>query len=231
MTRIAHLSDLHLGLPGRRARLDRALTRAALSRASHLCLTGDLTESGLERDFADLSDALRPWMAHTVTIVPGNHDLQSGTPWTEVLASTPLRRFAATSSPGALALLGDCAVLAVSTQYPKRSLVFRALGKVDDASLEQAAYVSGRFPMTPILVCMHHPPTDEGLLGFFAGLTNRRDVRTLVDACPNLYVLSGHDHESRDDGRIFVAPALADSPNEAEALRLYDVRGSALVPI
>lgn len=228
MTRIAHLSDLHLGLPGRRERLDRALHQAAHARATHLCLTGDLTESGLPRDFEDLSDALRVWDPRAVTIVPGNHDLQAGTPWRDVLAYSSLQRFAPTSTPSAAVLLGDVTVVAISTQYPRRSLVFRALGKVDEDDLNNLAQLSERLSRVPVVACMHHPPTPGGIVNFFAGLTNKHDVRALLDARPNLHLLCGHDHEALDDGRIHVAPALAESE---DALRLYDVRGPSLVPV
>lgn len=234
VTRIAHLSDLHLGLPGRRERLDRALSRAAHARATHLCLTGDLTESGLERDFEDLSDALQVWNPRAVTIVPGNHDLQAGTPWSKVLApGAPLRRFAPTSFPSSVTMLGDAAIVAISTQYQRRALVFRALGKVDEDDLNHLGYLSERFYGVPVVACMHHPPTDGGVFGFFAGLTNRRDMRALIDSHSNLHLLCGHDHEALDDGNIHVAPALAESSlgYEEAALRLYDVRGPSLVPV
>jgi len=240
VTRIAHLSDIHLGVsPERRWRLDRALAEAARAGASHLCLTGDLTESGLLRDFESLSDALRPWHPSAVTIVPGNHDL-GALSWPEVLRATDLGRFAPTSTPGHVSLpyIGlsnpniapaPVAVMALSTQYPKRALVFRALGNVPEDQLRDLEYVAQHYPL--VIACMHHPPLPSGWLELFDGLTNRKEVSTLLDRCPNVHVLAGHAHEARDVGRVHVASALADDPG---ALRLYDIISSpvpGLVPV
>src|SRR5690348_1512783 len=101
MTRIAHLSDLHLleddlaarslkerlrlsfltfgrsiDAIARRARVARALQNAWEAEADHLVITGDVTEDGIESQFLVLADVLREsdWPAHRVTLVPGNHD-------------------------------------------------------------------------------------------------------------------------------------------------------------
>lgn len=228
MTRIAHLSDIHLGVsPERRWRLDRALAEAARAGATHLCLTGDLTESGLLRDFLDLGDALRTWRPECVTIVPGNHDL-GALSWPEVLRATDLGRFGPTSEPGSVAFLQGACVMALSTQYPKRALVFRALGNVPDRQLADLYLVARQWAPMPVIACMHHPPLPSGWLEIFDGLTNRKDVARLLEAQPNIHVLAGHAHEARDEGRVHVASALADDPG---ALRLYDVVGPDLVVV
>lgn len=228
MIRIAHLSDIHLGVsPERRWRLERSLAEAARLGASHLCLTGDLTESGLLRDFESLSDALRPWHPECVTIVPGNHDL-GALSWPEVVQGTDLDRFRLTSLPGRITFVGPVAVMALSTQYPKRALVFRALGNVPDEQLRDAEHVAKNWAPLPLILCMHHPPLPGGWLELFDGLTNRKAVQALLARCPNIHVLAGHAHEARDEGRVHVAAALADDPG---ALRLYDVAGPNLVPV
>ena len=80
---IAQFSDLHLRLadPARRDRVDTvALLRACLGHLQRqdpapdlLLLTGDLTESGRDAEYALLRELLRP-LACPLLAIPGNHD-------------------------------------------------------------------------------------------------------------------------------------------------------------
>src|SRR5438270_12500399 len=144
MIRIAHLSDLHLleddlsarslkerlrlsfltfgrsiDAIDRRARVARALRRAWQAKADHLVVTGDVTEDGIDAQYAVLADMLRrsDWPAHRVTIVPGNHDAyaEAGA-WSRALAG-PLAAWAATSELGEVVEVDDVAIVPVSTAY------------------------------------------------------------------------------------------------------------------
>lgn len=231
MTRIAHLSDLHLnGQDERRLRFALALEKALAGGAEHLVLTGDLTADGADAQFTELSNALSAWPPGRVTLIGGNHDL-GGKDWTTVLLTSPLKRYFKTSVPcgrGGFADLGDCLILPVSTQYKKRSFIFRALGHADEADLASLCAVTDQ-SRRPILIAMHHGPQWHPLQ-FFDGLTNRQAFLDLLSRAPNVTILCGHDHRALDleGGRIFTAASVAD---HADPLRLYDVAGGRVVPI
>lgn len=231
MTRIAHLSDLHLdGTSDRAARFARALVRAREGRADHLVLTGDLTAEGKRSEFLELAESLSSWASGAVTLVPGNHDLASDIDWQTALETTPLGRFALTSRDGGCADRGDVLICALDTQFPRRALIFRALGKVDEAKLTDLAQRL-RYERRPVVIAMHHGPQSHPFQ-FFEGLANRKSVCRLLEAHPNVSVLCGHDHRVLDLDRVYAAASVAHHP---DPLRLYDVfpiQGSAgiLVP-
>lgn len=220
MTRIAHLSDLHLdGTPERAARFARALDRAREAGADHLVLTGDLTAEGKASEFNELARALYSWPESMVTLVPGNHDLSSDLDWPTVLATTPLGRFSPTSKPaGGYADRGDVLIYPLDTQFKRRALLFRALGRVDDYQLDLLDFVVRRDPR-PIVIAMHHGPQSHPFQ-FFEGLTNRGRLIKLLQDHPNVSVLVGHDHRVLDLDRIYAAASVAHHP---DPLRLYDV--------
>lgn len=231
MTRIAHLTDVHLdGTAERRRRFEIALAQAARSGAHLLLLTGDLTASGEASELAELSICLRPWPSWRLVVVPGNHDV-GPRPWAETLHGTPgLERLASTSAPGAVTVMPDAVVLAIDTQFRRRAPIFGALGKV---SAEQLSILEtlARPQDVAVIVAMHHPPQRSPLQPF-DGLINHEEVARL--AGPHVSFLCGHDHRSLDvefgpgRGRIFVAPSVAEAD---DPLRVYDVRGTRLVSV
>lgn len=228
MGRIAHLTDLHLdGSSERSARFGQALAEAGALGCEHLTLTGDLTSAGRDHEFAELARLLWSWPAHAVTIVPGNHDLGPKS-WSEVLSSSELSRFSATSAPGAAIDRGGYVVVALSTQFPRRALGFRASGRVSMEELNRLREISSCERRCTI-VAMHHGP-QRTPLGLFDGLTNRKAVLQALSRSPSTHVLCGHDHRSLDlfRGRVFCAPSVAGS---RDPLRVYEVSGAALVPV
>lgn len=230
MTRLAHLSDLHLnGTEERRVRFALALEKAEALGAEHLILTGDLTADGTDKQFEEVAQALGRWRPGFVTLVGGNHDL-AHKDWKAAILSTSLSRYYATSVPGGgHAALGDCEIYPVSTQYPRRALVFRALGQITDYDLAVLQVVSERERVRPIVVAMHHGPQWHPLQ-FFDGLTNRSEMISLLERAPNITILCGHDHRALDlhDGRIYTAASVADHD---DPLRLYDVVRNKVVPV
>jgi 3',5'-cyclic AMP phosphodiesterase CpdA len=230
VTRIAHLSDLHLnGTEERRVRFALALEKAARGGAEYLILTGDLTADGTDKQFEEVSASLAGWPVGRVTLIGGNHDL-AHKDWKAAILSTSLGRFAKTSVPGGgHADLYDCTIYPVSTQYPRRALVFRALGQITDYDLAMLGVVAERERVRPIVVAMHHGPQWHPLQ-FFDGLTNRSEMISLLERAPNITILCGHDHRALDlhDGRIYTAASVADHD---DPLRLYDVVGNRIVPV
>lgn len=76
MTRLAHLSDLHLGASPAHAVAFDSLVRGLLEhQVDHVLITGDLTHSGKAWQLELYERLVEPLRAHSlVTVVPGNHD-------------------------------------------------------------------------------------------------------------------------------------------------------------
>lgn len=221
MTRIAHLSDVHLnGSKNRRDRFLQALDRAQHFGATHLVLTGDLTASGARDQFVELAGCLERWPSDRVAMTPGNHD-GSVKDWAKAMAG-PLRRFTHLSRVG-VADLGDVIIAVASTQIDQPWPM--ACGKVNGAQLHllRACVEFSRARL--VVVAMHHPPI-ESPLDRFDGLINRDEVAAIIANGPNLHVLCGHDHRVLDSGRVHIAGSVAHHP---DPLRLYDVIGGSLV--
>jgi 3',5'-cyclic AMP phosphodiesterase CpdA len=225
MTRIAHLSDLHLnGSLDRFNRTIGSLRQAASMGATYLLLTGDLTKNGSEDRVRELGSALFHW-PHRATIVPGNHDAGS---FSES-ASRWLGRFEATSRPETVVDLGDVLIAPVDTRFAKRSFAFQALGRVSVPQLLVLSDLALRASAAkPAIVAMHHGPI-RSPLGAFEGLTNWKQVYRALSWSPHVSVCCGHDHRALDLGRVHAAASLA--THDGDPLRLYDVRGGQIVPV
>lgn len=233
MTRIAHLTDVHLdGSAERRRRFEAALRHASHAMPDHLVITGDLTAGGELAHLDEMAACLGGWHPRRVTVVPGNHDVGPMS-WEEMLRSTQLARFAGTSAPGAVALYPDAAIVAIDTQFRRRAPLFAALGKVSETQLRKLADIASfnRLSGRAVVVAMHHGPQRSPLQPV-DGLVNREAV--LEHVGPHVSVLCGHDHRSLDielgpgKGRIFVAPSVAEAD---DPLRVYEVSGTRLVSV
>jgi 3',5'-cyclic AMP phosphodiesterase CpdA len=77
--KIAHISDLHIGLsPGHDQQVARKVALLAESGIDHLIITGDLTQSGQQSEYQTMVDILNRHgfqAADRLTVIPGNHDL------------------------------------------------------------------------------------------------------------------------------------------------------------
>jgi len=261
MATIAHLTDLHLveeehaarrgadrlrlgwltlGLPvnagRRRRRALVGLTEARRSGADHLVVTGDLTEDGVDAQFALLAAVLAEsgWDPARVTLVPGNHDLYAdGRAWERAL-SGPLRAFAPTSAAGAAVALPGAVVVAVSTAVPQR--IPRSAGALDGRQLARVAELaretrqSGR----ALVLAQHHPPLAHPVPGWqwVDGLREHGALGEILRGFDHAHVLHGHTHRAADRPvragasiRIFSAESTA---HGAAPLRLYRARHGRL---
>jgi hypothetical protein len=218
VTRIAHLTDLHLnGGAERRGRFERGLLQANSCGANYLLLTGDLTAHGNPAHFTELAGCLERRWPYGVTIVGGNHD---GAAFHRALGG-PLRAFAE-SSAGPVDL-GDSLIIPVATYYHRRGLVFRALGRIGDAQLSSLESIF-KTSTKPVVVAMHHGPQTDPVHAF-AGLVDGRHLIALLEAHSHVSVCCGHDHRVLDLGRVHAAASVAHHP---DPLRLYDVTPTGL---
>jgi len=225
MTRIAHLSDLHMlerdhhrrdgvgrlrlellsfgrsiDADDRRARLRRALDAVRRSAADHLVVTGDLTEDGCDAQFEVLAEVLldaglRP---DAVTLVPGNHDAYTdGMAFTRALAGA-LRPFAPTSRPGAVTDVGEVRVVPVSTAMPQP--ITRSAGVIAGEALDALDALGDEHAARDgvLVVAQHHPPHPHRIPGmtWLDGLQNHARARHVLGRRRAMHVLCGHTHRA-----------------------------------
>ena len=234
MVRIAHISDLHVlsgtgahwrdiifnkrltgyaNLILRRGRVHRreyllAVLSAAVARADHLVVTGDITNLSLEHEYEEARALLGEAAKRTeVTVVPGNHDiylpsthrrrrfphhfdqfLQSDLP--QLAQDLPAGRFPCVK------LRGHVAIIALSSGVPRPPFI--AAGYVGHAQLEafEAVLAHPEVQQRTPIVLIHHPPVDTRLriTRLRDGLVDAAALRRSLARLPRGLVLFGHLH-------------------------------------
>ena len=245
MTRIAHLSDLHvLGsstsslwnrLAERRARkVLRAIAAAKERGATHFVFTGDLTELGTPSQFEALAEVLHAAELDPdrVTLVPGNHDAYtSARGWREAMDG-PLRPFrrASADERGKVVDVGDAVLLPIDVACHQP--LGRAAGEL---SPETADAIDLRVRDLsrwgkPIVLALHHPPLPHAWRAWqwVDGLRGHRRIVDLLERFDDTFVLHGHLHYAVEKGvgrdprpRIFGATATVDDARAAPRVRVY----------
>jgi len=244
MTRIAHLSDLHLveddwstrpmkerlrlsfltflraiDPADRRARVTNALRRAREAKAAHVVVTGDLTEDGTDAQFENLARLLyeSDWPAHRVTLVPGNHDAYSDRgAWSRAL-SGPLAPWAPTSEPGSVVRVGDAVIVPLSTAFHQP--VTRSAGRIDPALVARLEKIVAdeRLHGRALVFAQHHAPIWRGAVHWVDGLERADAIARIFSRSSFAHVLCGHVHRASDK------PLLAgDSPRIFTAAAVVD---------
>lgn len=235
MTRIAHLSDLHLieaahahrdvsdrlrlsllsfgrrlDDDDRRLRLRRALHLYRSSGADHLVITGDLTEDGTDAQFEVLAEVLADSRIdpREITLTAGNHDAYCDRQAFARALAGPLAAYAATSAPGAVTVLDDVAILPVSTVIAQP--VTRSAGAIAHDELQAVEHAvqhlgHGR----AIAIAQHHQPYGYsiGALNWIDGLQNHVPVMGLLQRHAQAHVLHGHRHHRADVAIVAQGPA------------------------
>ncbi|MDP2317634.1 MAG: metallophosphoesterase [Pseudomonadota bacterium] len=259
MTRIAHLSDLHLLEPAvgtrrgkdwfrvhylslkrsldyvsRRARAEQALRAAWEHGFDHLVITGDLTEDGALVQYEVLADVLEASgiPAEKITLLPGNHDAYgTAMPWDLAIAG-PLARWADTSREGGAAWLDDCVIVPVSSAIPQTFL--RSSGRIGGHALDHVGAIASREPGRPVVIAQHHPPYAV-MHQWVHGLLNHEAVTGLLEARDNVSVLHGHIHRRKERGLYAGGPLRIFSPfavaDNVAPLRMYEVADGLLHPL
>jgi 3',5'-cyclic AMP phosphodiesterase CpdA len=261
MTRIVHLSDTHIldprpsrtrsgwsmrvrflsfGRPldaeGRKMKLRRSLSTARRVGASHVVISGDLTEIGSPGEFETLAEVLHDsgLPPEQITLVPGNHDLYtSADSWRWALAG-PLAAFAASSArePGKMLDVGGATLMPIDATFHQP--VTRSAGVVDPRILDmiEKRGADSAFAHRPLVLVQHHPPFVRKTTAWHwvDGLIGARRMMSLLETFRHLFVVHGHLHAVVDRAlgcgvqRIFGATAVVDD-RDAPRVRVYDVRG------
>lgn len=264
MFRIAHLSDVHVLDPGvhrsptryrvaarvvglgraidprsRATKLLRSLRSASQSGASHVVISGDLTELGSPAEFehlaALLDEAKLPEGA--LTLVPGNHDAYTeASAWKRALEG-PLKRWAGASAgePGKVVERGDVVFVPIDTSY------FQPIGRSGGMFTPEAAQAIERrlrdpaFADRAVVLVLHHPPVSQRsfVWRWIDGLRGVSHVLDLLARHPRVQLLHGHLHEVVDRSLPALAASLVparlkESPSPFSAIRPLDARSTRI---
>jgi len=162
---ICQLTDLHVRPVGKAAnrvsetnmfteRAFRAVARLN-PRPDVVLITGDLTECGLDEEYANLSTLLRRWLPMPVFVIPGNHDRRGSL--RDVLQHLP----GVTSDPEYVQYTVD--------DYPVRIVMLDTIvpgsghGELRPGQLDFLDRTLAAAPDKPTLIGMHHPPFACGI--------------------------------------------------------------------
>jgi Icc protein len=227
MTRIAHLSDLHLledrhrhrdaagrfrlsylsfgrrlDQADRRRRFRSALWAYKASGAEHLVVTGDLTEDGTDAQFEVVASVLLDSGIDPseVTLAAGNHDAYHDRAGFQRALRGPLQPFAPTSDAGAVTVLDDVVLVPISTVIAQPFT--RSAGAISGDHLSWADHVTRSFKggKRAIAIAQHHQPYGYALapMNWIDGLQNHGSAMGLLRGHQELHVLHGHMHRSSD---------------------------------
>jgi Icc protein len=147
---VAHLSDTHFGIPGAAARVRLVLDhlRAMSPRPDVLVVSGDVTDHGLEQEYAEARAVLDTWEGVLATC-PGNHDVRSA--YVEAFGAAE----SVVEHGGRRFVMLDSLVDAVDgVRTDPGHLTEASLAWLDERLAEDPS---------PTFVCLHHPPADIGL--------------------------------------------------------------------
>jgi 3',5'-cyclic-AMP phosphodiesterase len=162
---ICQLTDLHVrpvGQPANRVVETNVFTERALRAVARLTprpdvvvITGDLTECGLDEEYANLSHLLRKFLPMPVFVIPGNHDRRGD--MRDRLKHLP----GVTTDPHYVQYTVD--------DYPVRLVMLDTLvpaaghGELRPEQLEFLDRSLAAKPDKPTIVAMHHPPFACGI--------------------------------------------------------------------
>ena len=169
---IAQLTDLHIRPPGQAANrvaetnmlVERAFRAVAAftPRPDVILLTGDLTECGLDAEYANLARMIRCHLTPPVFVIPGNHDrrenLRKELEHLPGVTADPFYvQYAVEDFPVRLVML--------DTAVPGS-----AAGELRPEQLQWLDRTLAQAPHKPTMIGMHHPP-------FSCGITHMDRIR------------------------------------------------------
>lgn len=223
--RIAHATDIHWTLkPALRRLASKRLLQQANQvigrRAKHftrdvqdslmdhlvdlapdgLFITGDLTTTALEEEFALARTCLEPVLASTPTLmIPGNHDVYTRNAQSQkrmFKTFGPWMGLDTTAAPVARLDVGEVTLLGLD---PTRSHPLLSSGRVPQPQLDALTTQMDSMPDRAVLLGLHYPILDrrgEIYDGLNHGLMNAAALQKTLTSASHLPVaiLHGHEH-------------------------------------
>jgi 3',5'-cyclic-AMP phosphodiesterase len=195
---ICQLTDLHVrpkGVAANRVSETNMLTERACRVVAGftpapdiVIITGDLTDCGLEAEYANLSAILAATLSMPVYVIPGNHDRR------EVLRAGLAHLPGVTSDPEYVQYAVDA--------YPVRLVMLDTLvsganhGELSASQLEWLDQTLAAQPSKPTLVGMHHPPFITGIPHMDnIALRNQDEFRAVIARHRQVArIVCGHHH-------------------------------------
>jgi Icc protein len=197
---ICQLTDLHVrprGLASNRVSETNMFTQRAFRAIAALrplpdavVITGDLTECGLEAEYAELSELMARYLPMPVYVIPGNHDRRDNL--RKCLAHLP----GVTADPEYVQYAID--------RHPVRLVMLDTLvpgashGILSAAQLDFLDRTLAAEPAQPTVVGMHHPPFGCGIAHMDKiGLRNAADFAAVIARHRQVErIICGHHHRS-----------------------------------
>jgi 3',5'-cyclic AMP phosphodiesterase CpdA len=258
VTRIAHISDVHLlagnndlrvrflsigralDAAARVKKLMRSLRAALHCGADHIVVSGDLTESGTPEQFEALANVLHDVAIDPdrLTLVPGNHDAYTARDGWQRALDGPLHSYRHASAGPAGKIVERRGITILPMDMACHQPITRSSGLVTEdalAKLEQRLLDPATRTKTTLLV-QHHPPYTHASAAWqwIDGLTNAARLMSVLSRFPDVHVMHGHLHRVVDRSisgpttRIFGAPALVEDEDDVPRVRMYEVRAGVI---
>lgn len=174
------------------------------SGASHLAITGDLTQLGLPAECREAQAWLRRLApAEHVSLVPGNHDRLTAAPWeqtvglwSEFMGSDPGRERQSGANPfPSLRVRGPVAFVGLSSAVPTAPLLATgAVGKAQRDRLRGMLEATGQRGLFRVIL-IHHPPV-PGAYKWRKRLRDAGDISAAIGSTGAELVLHGHTHRN-----------------------------------
>ena len=209
-TRIIHISDVHVG-DADEATLKRATQAIAELQPQLVVLSGDVTQSGRRREFAEAAKFLAT-MAAPIVAAPGNHDAPVFDPFARI--ARPYHRFRALPVvdrwQGADQVVG---VAAISTARAIQARLDWSQGVYRLTALRAA--LTSIEPCAWRIVVAHHPPVTHEGAWVRSDARRGREALDILKDYERTLLLCGHAHGFKSVGlgppssAFFVAPSLA----------------------
>lgn len=195
---ICQLTDLHVrpvGMPSNRVSDTNMLTERAfravarfMPRPDVVVITGDLTECGLDEEYAHLNHLLRRFLPMPVFVIPGNHDRR-------VNLREGLKHL-----PGVVA--DPHYVQYVVDDYPVRLIMLDTLvpgaghGELHTEQLDFLSRTLAAAPDKPTIIGMHHPPFACGMAAMDRiNLRNLPEFAAIISRHRQVdRIICGHHH-------------------------------------
>jgi 3',5'-cyclic-AMP phosphodiesterase len=229
--RIAHLSDLHVGLH-RDAAIENLCAAVAESRCDVTLLTGDITHRGKRDEFERFRRAFAPLLENgSVAVVPGNHDRLSDDVGAQLMPGARVQAYL---------MHGTAWLVRIDSTAPHNRRIIDGHGLLTASDLDDVDRALGRAPPgTLVIAALHHHPLplpDEDTferLSTWLGWPNAAELARgpeLLDVLRGRcdLVLHGHRH-TPSDLRVFggdrrpLRVLSAGSSVELDAFRIFEV--------